>query len=398
MKNLTQGNRDRPPSIWKRALARLFALRTKILALFVSILVCCIAAEIGLRLFTPNWLDHRMSKLNPANERAVKGSDRNWPAEMEGKHFRRFTPNEEWLVSHYEYNRRVNIDSYGGRRSGGPDAKNARFLVPVLGDSFTFGIGVSDNETFVSLLNKGAEIKYLNLGVPGNCLAHQIEQVKLRHQELGNPKSYVFAFFMGNDFDNLVNYYSPEKQEADITQSVLASINAFVYHNSFTKRLYLLQFIQRGLRNLYNKTKDTPAMESVFLAMNSSNLLYRDKAKEALAQALGELRVTSRDLNFDPIFILIPDRYQVNSDQRDMLSRSFGLSPSNVDAKYPTDLISNELKKLNIPFIDTSADLSEDRSLYYSQDAHLTPKGHKAVRKSLNELDQKVIEYHTPRD
>jgi hypothetical protein len=52
--------------------------------------------------------------------------------------------------------------------------------VAVLGDSFTFGLGVDDDETFVSLLNAGGTHtgRFINRGVPGYSTDQELIQFR----------------------------------------------------------------------------------------------------------------------------------------------------------------------------------------------------------------------------
>ncbi len=71
----------------------------------------------------------------------------------------------------YTYDARVRIDQHGFRRNGGPDRFQTRIRLFALGDSFTFGTGVSDSETWPArleaLLNVQitGEVQVINGGI-----------------------------------------------------------------------------------------------------------------------------------------------------------------------------------------------------------------------------------------
>ena len=113
--------------------------------------------------------------------------------------FKNFKPNSCFDVVHYEYCFKANINSYGGRVSGQQNSNTSKIIIPFMGDSFTFGVGVGDEKAYVSLLNRKTYHFLLNLGVPGSNLENQQNIIKMRHEELEKPKVYIFSIFLGND-------------------------------------------------------------------------------------------------------------------------------------------------------------------------------------------------------
>src|SRR5215471_15181703 len=128
--------------------------------------------EFMLRIFAPKWLVQEMKEWNLARNAESFGSDVGWQVESIDGRFVRFVPGTQFNVRYHEYNHDVHIDEWGGRAVGGPKPTGQKQLVPFMGDSFVFGIGVQDNETFVSLLNSSPDSNYrfINLGVPGSAL------------------------------------------------------------------------------------------------------------------------------------------------------------------------------------------------------------------------------------
>ena len=73
-----------------------------------------------------------------------------------------------------------------------------------MGDSFTFGLGVNDEETFVQLLNSraGAGDFYLNFAVPGFSTDQEYLLIRRRVFDF-KPSVIVLITYLGNDlFDN----------------------------------------------------------------------------------------------------------------------------------------------------------------------------------------------------
>ena len=82
-----------------------------------------------------------------------------------------------------------------------------RYRIALLGDSFAFGWGVEENETFAHImqqelnrlaLQSGIEFEVLNFGVPGYSTFQQVALYK-ENAERFNPDA-IFVFFVTNDF------------------------------------------------------------------------------------------------------------------------------------------------------------------------------------------------------
>jgi hypothetical protein len=176
-----------------------------IIMVAISATLTLLSLEFIARVLAPAWLTQRMLFVNPPPGGQAFGSDLAWKVDKKGGYFWRFTPHSEFDVTHVEYSNKAHIDGYGGRVTAGADSAENKDFVPFLGDSFTFGIGVADAETFASLLSPVASPRrILNLGVPGTALEDQLTIVEIRHDELGRPRKYVFFFFIGNDFSDLI--------------------------------------------------------------------------------------------------------------------------------------------------------------------------------------------------
>jgi len=89
-----------------------------------------------------------------------------------------------------------------------------------IGDSFTFGTGLNDEETFAYRFCEKANVSCANLGRPGtgtirqlNILEHFLEEENWRPKEV---KLFMLlmvdAFMAGNDFADILNYEGMSKQ------------------------------------------------------------------------------------------------------------------------------------------------------------------------------------------
>lgn len=372
--------------------------RKKILFGFITVLfgltAGAVLGEIALRIGGPKWLKLQMIGTN-LNGAIHGGSDAGWPVETINRKFVRFKSKQEFAVDYYEYQTIVHTDEWGGRAANG--SKIGRMLVPVLGDSFAFGLGVQDQESFVSLLNSTTEFRYINLGVPGSSLPNELDIIEFRHKELGSPKFYVITFYVGNDYTDIMKYYGygSEDRKADHSSSSRFSdrVADIVYNNKFLGRSYLLQFIRMALVNheepelesksvkkswVFRTDQGKRIANSVYLMM-SGNTEYQALVQKYLQQALHRLVILSRDLGFKSIFIIIPDKHQVDPLLLEKQAKHYGLSADKMEVSFPNRFLEKNLEKDNIAYIDTLPCLQGHKGSYFVIDDHLTADGHQVV-------------------
>ena len=150
------------------AAARQRALLRHAVVAVVSTVVALGAAELCARVFAPDWLRARMREVAVGRSLADWSSDADWPVERDEGRPVRFVPNSRFTVRHEDLHT-ARIDEHGGRMSG--RAADAGWpIVPVFGDSMTFGIGVRDEETFVSLVEPSLPVRLVNFAMPGSEL------------------------------------------------------------------------------------------------------------------------------------------------------------------------------------------------------------------------------------
>ncbi|MDP6793146.1 MAG: hypothetical protein QF660_03735, partial [Anaerolineales bacterium] len=279
--------------------------------------------------------------------------------------------------------------------------------IPFLGDSFTFGVGVEDTETFVSLLDNGSSPNFLNLGIPGNALPQHIDIAERRYMELGSPHLFLFAFFLGNDFQNLVesghrtdvNASSDSSDTPKETYPTLTSrfdfmerINSYVLHDSVLRRIYVVQWARHKLLLVVNRAR-ADLMDPIFLIMRKDRS-YMSDARYFLEQEILRLIDTARKLQFDIAFVILPDRHQVNSDLLELKSTYYGVSLKQIDTRLPNRTLTDLLDTHAVPYVDITecmAARDDVEALYYSLDNHFTTRGHKVAAACMSPGLEKIV-------
>jgi hypothetical protein len=158
--------------------------------LLLTLLVTLGLIEVGLRYFMP--VDYRP----PPSELGYVGRETIYRATTIPGLDYELVPNVETMAQGV----RVKINSYG-MRDDEPWAEPAKRIV-IIGDSFTFGFGVPQEETFPILLekeiNKGGEVyDVLNLAVAGYTIQDEVNV--LRYKGLKWDPEWVIIGYVLND-------------------------------------------------------------------------------------------------------------------------------------------------------------------------------------------------------
>ncbi len=180
--------------------------------MFISLLIGLIIGEIIIRIFFPQiispvqfYYDSKLGGMIPV-------------------------PNQKGFKSHphdyyYEYQNNE-IGMRDNRQLN--DYKKYPFKILAIGDSFTYGWGVNDDETFCKLLEKKINkdsVAVLNAGASGSGTDYALRFFQVRGPEL-SPK-VVLYFYYENDFvDNSENRYYTIKKDSIVSKAINKSANS----------------------------------------------------------------------------------------------------------------------------------------------------------------------------
>ena len=376
------------------------------LLILIGLLLPLFLVEGLLRVIGPDWLDLRMREI-ALNDNVYLDTDEDWPVECSELHCYMFAPNSTFQVVTQEYSHAVTIDQYGNRSNRNLETEPST-IVPILGDSFTFGLGVEDNETFVSLIDKWSSIGYMNLGIPGNSVTQHIDIVERRHISLGRPSNYVFVFFVGNDFQNILESHiiSSKKDIVDVGEdsdinyyptitnkfNILSSLNEYVMQDAFLSKLYIVQWVRHKLLMIVNQS-NADLMDPIFLVIRKDKHYLTD-AKQVLDNELERLNQLASKLQFEYIFVIIPDRHQIDPDLLLTRSQYYGIEEEQIEITLPNNMLAVALETNDVPYVDITpcmADREDVVSLYYLRDNHLTANGHRVAAKCMNNELEEIV-------
>ncbi len=363
------------------------SLLKTMLLMVPGILAAIVSGELFIRLLSPQRLDNNLACFEPDSMLV-------------------FSMQEGYRTIHssFEFSVPVEINSLGLRdRELQPKSSHVTRIVG-LGDSFTFGNGVTIEQTFLKRLEAcistpSDPVEVINCGVPayGPLQEHRfLNKYRSRLQ----PNIVLLAFFVGNDFNessdlydnmgnptlrvvdgNLVSILSGEREHS-VIRRVTQPLRAFL---STSSHLYIFlrdrssQLLSRfGLRP-FNLPPDFCRRE--FSERMQRNWEYTQTILQHAAQQTAEH-------NERFIVLILPTSYQVYQATWDEYIAALQLDPREYDLEKPQRLLKEFFSHHGIEWVDALPVLRNKiigPPLFFSVDGHLTPEGHAIVGQALCE-------------
>jgi len=304
-----------------------------------------------------------------------------------------------WKGSHQhnDFKVKYSTNKYGFRgESANPGKPNGR-RIAFLGDSFTFGFGVNDHETFVHRLNtKENGDLFLNFAVPGFSTD---QQYILLHERVFDfsPDVVVLVTYLGNDlFDNLLPFplqANHGKPFFELSDNGLLLKNSPVPHAIKTKKqsAFDLDRVVMGktppprgpLRRLLNKSALFLIVKRAFDTNNRDLFpLFDARFQQALnvyTALLEQIIFLCKSNSSELIVALMPGRSLVERPG----------SQSAQFQEYLREKIVEKCRKLNVPFIDLGMHLKAihnetGESLFHPDEGHMNAKGHEVTAEAIH--------------
>jgi hypothetical protein len=271
-----------------------------LLVLVVWILVPLAIAETGIRLWKPGFPGLRLPQVM------------HQPAELYGFEL---VPNQQV----FNLASPVTTNSEGFRGPELRDRSDVGFRVLCIGDSFTFGYGVADGESYPSQLeqllredSRERDPEVVNAGVQGYATYHEMDFLESRGLGL-QPDAVVLAVYHNDLVERPDgNYAARYHDELEQAKSNLRHRSPRLYwalHNSAAWTLgdLLYRARQHGSGPANGQT----------VAKADGN----DAAWHSMAQELQTFKRLSQEHGFIPLIMVIPSRAQ--------------LAAENADSRYP---------------------------------------------------------------
>ncbi len=294
-----------------------------------------------------------------------------------------------------EYSTTVQHDSWGFRGAEISRQKpRDRYRILVLGDSFTYGMGVGDQETFCARLEKlDPRLQVINAGVIGYDTGQEL--LLLRDQGLSFSPDLVLVAFFWNDVTDAFKRrippfgvadgqlrFPPERHPGDPPLMQWPSSHRQLLRYSYTYRFLSdrILFLRWRLRVLLG------------LPVDEADLLRPDEVEPAwqLERALlRELAQTVQQSGAQLLVVVLPEGLQVQPDIKVQMlpQRDYAVQERMRDVG----------RELGIPVFDLLPGMRRayDRAhvpLFYLRDRHFTSAGHRvAAELILQELRRRGL-------
>ena len=268
-----------------------------------------------------------------------------------------FPPGSVYRQVANEYDARTTITDKAHRV---PGVDQGSPEVIFLGDSFTYGYGLNDEQTFASIYCRGRQVTCANLGIPGSGTRRQVERLEEfldRYQ--WKPRELKFFFFgmsgsfsAGNDFAD--NY---DREMFDRLPPGARGPRGPRADRGFVERAIGWQSVLLNHSALLRIAKFQwgPTIKSLVVAAPGDERMAT--ALAATRRSLARLDDLSRARGFDyTIYLIVP--------VQDVLRGSYGDTLRTFNSVSP---------KPAVPTADLY--LSSPQSFYYAFDGHLNPAG-----------------------
>ena len=294
-----------------------------------------------------------------------------------------------------EFDHAIEVNGHGlrGPRLGAKRLGTPRILV--IGDSFPFGVGVEDTETFVArlpaVLDQPSEA--LNGGIPGVGVPHEVRWLE-RHGLLLAPDVVVLAIFLGNDLSDATDAWG--HWEIRDGQLVAPGSSTGVRHwLYFHSHLFVLlknavpAGLQRGIRARLGMGEPVRVREArqalALYARNPADTLT--EGIQNTGTALDRLLEATQPRGVQVAAVLIPELAQVVPARWEQVLQQLAVDPVAYDRQAPNRIFAALLAERGIATLDLTPSLSaaeaRGEQLYFRNDRHWTPAGHAHAAEAL---------------
>ncbi|MDP2598878.1 MAG: SGNH/GDSL hydrolase family protein [Candidatus Liptonbacteria bacterium] len=286
---------------------------------------------------------------------------------------------------------KLSNDAQGMRVTGAIDPSKAKQKILLLGDSFTYGVGVNDEQTFAylledSLAKNGVPATVTDAGNPGKGTDYELRFFELRGASL-RPDLTIVGFF-SNDFDdNLTSrYYYIKNDGALVPRSFPMSVD----NGTFRKLSHWLlswseaaQLI-RSIEGKWTMEKELSRITFPGIAeLISSTKQYSDTSSTALtALFLGELHKKVSASGSDFLVLYIP-----RVDEVAAYRRNGSLS---TDEKTFRSLMGPEEHFLS--FTKALADSGVPLEKLYLADGHWAAEAHELAASAMEREAENILQ------
>lgn len=307
----------------------------------------------------------------------------------------RMVPGLKGYLKEAEFTQPFQLNSLGFREKEYNKRKSeGSYRIIGIGDSFTWGAGVSQSDTFIKRLERALnsdfnEVNYevFNWGVSAWGTAQEF--LCLEHQALAyQPDLVILQYYTGNDMaDNIYSSIFRLDQEANLKRSDygrqkiihIKKITDYVpFYRFLTQHSHFMNFIRLRLLAKVEKSD----MQQVAVTIPQDQEKYGLRLTEAILEAFFSLASKN---GIKVAVLVIPEKNKA------FLASSGAKTAQQQRFFNESRMLTNVCRRHNVPLLNfLNIFLQRNTSLiYYEKDTHLSPYGHQIVAESLEKFLKK---------
>lgn len=288
------------------------------------------------------------------------------------------------------------------------DRGQVRTRVLAIGDSQTYGAGVTYDEAFPTLLEKRLQQvepsgEVINLGVSGWEPPEELHLLKVYGLQF-KPDIVLMNFFVGNDIIRRRGAYWEQPivvggqsyyvhATGNVIHDAISPDRWFLYHDLNyvfqVGMVHLKSWRRQGsvgatdlavpLRSRSGYLQELDERTDIYLVREPKEIqLQWDKTMRTLA----EFKQVLDERGIRMLLVLLPDHVQVDQQLRQEFLAARGEDPSHFDFEKPQRMLKEWGGRNSVPTIDVLPQFREAallKPLYFETDLHMTTAGHRLV-------------------
>ncbi len=274
----------------------------------------------------------------------------------------KMSDNFEGYMKADEYNSYIKINSEGLRDREISGEKNK---ILVLGDSFAFGWGVSNGETFSDFIENKENMEVINAGVGGYGTDQELLYLK-NYGVKYKPKAVILTIFVGNDLSDNVNATN------------LTVVDGFFLRNfreEERRKSHVYLFFSGRINNIFKKYNNKSGYDELFDKREFYEVLagrtqQENNEWETTLSLIEEMYDYTQENDIKLIIVNVPPK------------KFFPLDKEAYSIIKSRSRLHEFTERRKIKFIDLAEEFgSEDRpeNFYYKIDGHFNKLGHEKV-------------------
>lgn len=264
-----------------------------------------------------------------------------------------------------DYDIIVKLNSLGLRDSLLPvDAKNNTWIV--VGDSFTFGYGVTENNRFSDILREKYNIPTVNVAYPTDLDGYQ-SLIRYAFRNGAETKKLIIGICMENDLD----FYQTESIKKELKEkSFKKSLKVYL-----TRKSALYQYLVTAIKTI-------EPLNNVFLQVGAINKNGPDRlgreyenSKVAINSTLKKLKSITE--GYESVILIIPSRaLWIGTNSQIQIAQR-------IHTEFVRGLSENNFKYVDMyPIFN----INDSSSFFFKNDGHWNNKGHNFAATELYKL------------